>query len=386
VVGSFPVLLVGCGVGGESPSSIARTYEQAVVSHDGARLCATFAPKMREVIAEQVTQQQTTAAAGKADFDCGAFYNVLLGYPHENIDRKFIGGKLLGIGRARFVRRKGVLYARVPAKVKLDYVYTGYTIDRRREKGTTRFEDVVWLSKTAGAWRVVKPSLGLVAATGSPDVLGEQYLVAHVDAPPPDPDYSLNRAERIRAEAADYRASFRRPISHTALRCMDKGLSVSDRLGDAVTYRPQSPGLPAAAPAADDIERVNVRAAGHIICVAVTFAKKPSGQLSIGFTPHWRKTFFGTYIVEIKPGLGVRGGGLTTSYRYFRAVTASIRDWSRRSRSMGQPSRSRPTRLSAGHHPRRFRPTTSARCTGKSVRAREREWMRYRTNGTASTS
>lgn len=386
MVGSFPVLLVGCGVGGESPSSIARTYEQAVVSHDGARLCATFAPKMREVIAEQVTQQQTTAAAGKAHFDCGAFYNVLLGYPHENIDRKFIGGKLLGIGRARFVRRKGVLYARVPAKVKLDYVYTGYTIDRRREKGTTRFEDVVWLSKTAGAWRVVKPSLGLVAATGSPDVLGEQYLVAHVDAPPPDPDYSLNRAERIRAEAADYRASFRRPISHTALRCMDKGLSVSDRLGDAVTYRPQSPGLPAAAPAADDIERVNVRAAGHIICVAVTFAKKPSGQLSIGFTPHWRKTFFGTYIVEIKPGLGVRGGGLTTSYRYFRAATASIRDWSRRSRSMGQPSRSRPTRLSAGHHPRRFRPTTSARCTGKSVRAREREWMRYRTNGTASTS
>ena len=309
------VLLAGCGGGvGGSPTSVARSYEKAIMSKDGDTLCATFAPKMREVVGEQITLENTAAGSRGLHYDCGAYYHLLIGYPHENTDKQFVAGKLLGVGSSRQVRREGVLYMKVPAKVRLDYVYTGYTSNRNGEKGTTTLIDTVWLAKGKnGKWGVVKPSLALVAAAGSPDVLDESYRVARVTAPPPDPDYSMNRAERTAWEAADYKASFRRSVGHSAFRCPGKSVSVTDPRGDAVTYPSGSALSPVPAPNGNDIKQVTVQVAGHTVCVAVTFRRKPTGHLSIGFTPR-----FPTYIVELVPSLGARGGVLTAGYRYFR--------------------------------------------------------------------
>jgi hypothetical protein len=314
----FVLLLVpGCGEGG-TPSSLVRTYEQAILSRDGDSLCGTFAPKLREVVEEQIGSEEPPAGAtGGSRSHCGAFYHLLIGYPHENVDRQFTAGELLEIGSPHRLSRDGVVYAKVPAKLRFEFTYTGYSI-RDRGKGAATFEDMVWLSKAKdGTWGVVKPSLALVAAS-NPDVLSERYSVARVNAPPPDPDYSMNRAERTAFEAADFSASFRRKIGHAPLRCGGRSVSVEDPLQDPVTYPTGSALHPAAAPAGNDIERVTVGTSGRRICVAVTFRKKPVGHVRVGFTPRSRRAVFPEYRIEIDPSRGVRGGGLTTGYRYFR--------------------------------------------------------------------
>src|SRR5437773_2670426 len=50
------LLFAGCGEGG-SPTSVVGRYETAIFSRDGDKLCATFAPKLREVLAEQASEQ-----------------------------------------------------------------------------------------------------------------------------------------------------------------------------------------------------------------------------------------------------------------------------------------------------------------------------------------
>lgn len=81
LAGAAVVLLAGCGGDQGSATSVARSYEQAILSRDGDALCAAFAPKFREVIEEQIASE-----------DCGAFYHLLIGYPHENAEKQFVAG------------------------------------------------------------------------------------------------------------------------------------------------------------------------------------------------------------------------------------------------------------------------------------------------------
>jgi hypothetical protein len=76
----FVLLLVpGCGEGG-TPSSLVRTYELAILSRDGDSLCGTFAPKLREVVEEQIGSEEPPAGAtGGSRSHCGAFYHLLIG-------------------------------------------------------------------------------------------------------------------------------------------------------------------------------------------------------------------------------------------------------------------------------------------------------------------
>ena len=66
---------------------MARKYEQAIVSRDGDKLCATFTPKLREVVDEQLARDGST---GSPRLHCGRFYHLVIGYPHENIERRFV--------------------------------------------------------------------------------------------------------------------------------------------------------------------------------------------------------------------------------------------------------------------------------------------------------
>jgi hypothetical protein len=292
-----------------------RSYEQAIVSRDGNTLCATFSPKLREVLEEQITSEQAAAGgSGSPRYDCGSYYHLLIGYPHENVDRQFVSGKFLGIGNPSRVVRAGVAYVKVPAKLRFEFTSTGYTM-RSGVKGAATVEDTVWLSKGKdGTWGVVKPSLALVAAS-NPDVLFDKYSAAPVNTVPPDPDYSMNRAERTAWEAADYKASFRK-LGDTPPRCDGKTVSVQDSLHDAVLY-PRGTRDPVAAPEGNDIERVAVQASRVRICVAVTFRMQPEGDLRIGFGAGSSRSYAPGYVIEVKKALGGRGGVLTSGYRYF---------------------------------------------------------------------
>jgi hypothetical protein len=106
--GLFLLFAAGCGGGGNTPTSVARKYEKAIVSRDGDTLCATFAPKLREVLDEQINSEQATPGSTRPRYDCGSFYHVLIGYPHENIKRQFVSGKLLSVGKPHEVTRAGV--------------------------------------------------------------------------------------------------------------------------------------------------------------------------------------------------------------------------------------------------------------------------------------
>jgi hypothetical protein len=321
--GVVVLMAAGCG-GGGAPRSVARRYENAILARDGKTLCGTFAPKLREVIGEQLTSERDTAGR---HFDCGRFFHLLIGFPHENTDRQFVSGKLLSLGAESRVRRQGVVYAKVPAKLRFEFTYTGYSVNggKQGEKGSVAVDDIVWLSKKGGTWGVVKPSLALDAAS-SPDILYQRYSVAHINAAPPDPDYSMNRAERMASERADYRASFHRQYGHAPLRCGGKSVSVADPLHDAVTY-PTGSGLePAPARQANDVARVAVQVTDRRMCVTVTFRKKPAGHVTVGFLPRSHEVFFPEYVVELAPSLGVRGGSLTTGYRYFRGGQRLVRN------------------------------------------------------------
>jgi hypothetical protein len=321
-------VFAGCSGSSSAPTSVVRSYEQAIISRNGESLCATFSSKLRQVLAEQITNEQTSSGGnGVPHYDCGSYYHLVIGYPHENVDRQFTSGRLLKVGNPSRVVREGVAYVKVPATLRFEFTSTAYTM-RSGEKGAATLEDTVWLTKQRdGKWGVVKPSLGLVAAS-NPDVLFTAYRVDQVNAAPPDPDYSMTRAERTAWESADYRASFRRTLRHAPLRCGGTSTSVEDPLHDAVLYPRTNTSAPqaTAAPGANDIERVTVQATGDRMCVAVLFRKRPEGHMTVGFTPHGRKAFFPTYDVEIDPSLGARGGSLTGSYRYFRGGEKLYRD------------------------------------------------------------
>jgi len=316
------LLLAGCGGrAGAGAGSVTERYERAIVSRDGDALCATFAPKLREVLEEQIAEGRD----GGPRYHCGSFYHLLIGYPHENTDRQFLSGELLRLGTPRRVTRDGVVYAKVPASLRFRFSTTGYSMGKRGQ-GAATFGDTVWLTQGKdGSWGVVKPSLALDAAS-SPDVLFEQALVSRVNAPPPDPDYSMTRKERTASEAADYRASFRRSVGHAPLRCGGGAVSAADPLGDVVTYPTGSTLHPAPTAGGNDIERAAVRVSGARMCVAVTFHETPAGPLRVGLVPDARHVFFPEYIVQLDHAGRVRAGGLTVRYRYFRGGERLTRD------------------------------------------------------------
>ncbi len=89
LAGVLVVLFAGCG-GTQGPAtSVTRGNEEAILSRDGDALCATFTPKLREVIGEQLARDQSADAASTR-FDCGSLYHLLIGYPHENVEKQFV--------------------------------------------------------------------------------------------------------------------------------------------------------------------------------------------------------------------------------------------------------------------------------------------------------
>jgi hypothetical protein len=279
--------------GGDGPRATVRAYAQAVfayggkpVTADGDRICRFFTPHLRQVYDEEAAQRGAKGG-------CGSLLHVAIGYPHENAESDFVGGRLLRVGGERHVTRHGVRYIGVSLQARIDSAWTGYAVGRRAGARFSRIvKDIVWLQQVrSGTWRLAKPSLILDVAL-APDFLIEPRARAASTpplAPPPDPKL-LTHAERLASDERAYRASLRTP-RRNALECAGRTTVYRDATGDVYRYGTDASGHygPTLSVGAKngDIERVGVtyNGLGRGACVSITFTAPPRGPLAIAFDP-----------------------------------------------------------------------------------------------------
>ncbi len=302
------LVVASCGATAIPPKDVAQIYESAILARDGDRLCESFTPKLRRILSERIG-----STTGRR-FDCGSYYGSAIGYPHENMDRQFLDGEVVAVGAGRHVRVAGVEYVGVPFTTRIRFEYTGYTM-QSGERGTTTLQEIVWLEKAGGRWGVVKPSATLAAATNADTVFRTNDLL-QMNAPPPDLDYTMDKAERTSWEAADYRRSFRSDVRRATLHCGGKPTDVDDPVSDVHEYPSGSVMNPTGLKPRVDIRRVRLRVTKTRICVSVTFASAVS-DMTVGFTPRLPGVFLPEFDVQLVKGR-VRAGTLTSNYLYFR--------------------------------------------------------------------
>jgi hypothetical protein len=159
-----------CG-GSSGPAGAARIYVEAILDKDGARLCRLIDPATRRQIDGVIAQARREGGA-PGPLDCPHVAATLIGYPHENMEFRFVGGRLLAVGRSRAVGR----YLGVDVRVRLKLEPNGSYAPEDSHALSPTLTDTVWLAKGHDGWRTAKPSLTLLAAWDG-DVLGGDRLL-----------------------------------------------------------------------------------------------------------------------------------------------------------------------------------------------------------------
>ena len=181
----------------------------------------------------------------------------LTDFPWENQERDFKGASIADVGD---LDERGDDLVGVPVTITLRL--------EEDERGVydERLEDVVWLTKDAGAWRVAKLSIlaGWAALTedseaeltSPPDVQAERRAFA----------VEVRKAQGLRsAREAGY------GVVATSAACPD-GKTYPDGSDDVVDYRHPAPPTPTPQLPAADIRAVHVHASGRRICVLFELA------------------------------------------------------------------------------------------------------------------
>src|SRR5436190_23839601 len=122
LVGMFALMLAvgACGSGSSAtgPAGSARAYVEAVLNRDGKTLCPLLDAATRHAV-DQVVAEAKNDPTYRGPADCPHFIRLLIGYPHENMEFRFTGGKLLTLGRSRGVTVAGHRYVGVDVRVSL---------------------------------------------------------------------------------------------------------------------------------------------------------------------------------------------------------------------------------------------------------------------------
>ena len=181
----------------------------------------------------------------------------LTDFPWENQERDFKGASIADVGD---LDERGDDLVGVPVTITLRL--------EEDERGVydERLEDVVWLTKDAGAWRVAKLSIlaewaaltdgSEAELTSPPDVQAERRAFA----------VEVAKAQELRsAREASYR------VVRTSATCPD-GKTYPDGSDDVVDYRHPAPPTPTPQLPAADIRVVHVHASGRRICVLLELA------------------------------------------------------------------------------------------------------------------
>jgi hypothetical protein len=137
----------------DNPRQTATTYIAAVNARDGQTLCSLFTTALR---ARYATILRTP---------CWATVSSFIDFTGENAERAFKSVHLVTIGKPRRQSVGAHRYLGVPLKLDIRFVRAPTA------GGTPRFplreavEDVLWLERDGGSWRIAKPSLALMTAT-----------------------------------------------------------------------------------------------------------------------------------------------------------------------------------------------------------------------------
>jgi hypothetical protein len=166
----------GCASGSSAsgPASTARVYIQAVLSRDGRTLCPLLDTATRRSVGSVVARAKTDPTY-RGRPDCPHVMHLLIGYPHENMGYRFMGGKLLSVGRSRAVTVGGHRYVGVEVRVSLRTDPNGSYAPMGKPVPSPTVTDTVWLARSTRGWRTAKPSLTLMAALNG-DILSDSRL------------------------------------------------------------------------------------------------------------------------------------------------------------------------------------------------------------------
>lgn len=244
------------------PREVVRAYVRALDERDGRRFCELVAPYISgryDVIARDPDSGYTGSDG------CAGLVSAQIGYVEDCCVPEFVRAKVERIGA---VERHGELRA-VRARVRV------LVLEESRPR-TERIDEVVWLARLDGAWRVAKlEKVADLASIGGP---GEATSV------PPD------IAKELRAFAALTEAAERREDEHEAsyqaLReaadCTP-GTSVEDAESDqiwnaAATKSGDAPRVPGG-----DLLGVEVGVDGERVCVRWRLAGAPERPMALSY-------------------------------------------------------------------------------------------------------
>ena len=178
---------------------MSRAYVEAVLARDGAALCPLLDPSTRHTV-DQLVQQAKSQPFFRGKADCAHVTELLIGYPHENMQYRLVGGRLLTVGRQRTADVAGRRYVGVDVRVSLRTEKNGSYAPMGKPAPEPTVTDTVWLTHTTHGWKTAKASLTLRAALNGDILSSTPYEQASArDAVRPPTGLTSRRTCRRRA-------------------------------------------------------------------------------------------------------------------------------------------------------------------------------------------
>jgi hypothetical protein len=265
------------------PEQVVRAYVGAINRRDGVRFCG--------LVASWISGRFDLAgndpdAPLLRSIDCPQLVHGFIGYIEDCCPPKFVRAEIVRIGTAQV---EGEL-RRVDVVIRLH-------VEENGKPRTLPLEDVVWLTRDRGAWRIAQ--LGAVAAAAS-------LVGATSGGPLARPDVAAER-RRFAGELSAFErrqrtreASYRRTVDSLGCR---PGMRVRDPAGgvrDWILPAPRSP-LPNVPRA--DLLAVSLARQGNSLCIQFETAGHVRGPSEFHFSMRSRRAkgnFFQSFEVELR--------------------------------------------------------------------------------------
>ena len=274
------------------PEDVVRAYVGAINRRDGARFCA--------VVASWISGRLDLAgndpdAPLLRPRDCPELVHALIGYVEDCCPPKFLRAEIVEI---RPARTDGAL-RRVDVELRLH-------VDDQGTPKTMPLEDVVWLVRDRGAWRVAK--LGAVAAAAS-------LAGATPGGPLARPNVSQER-RRFAADVAAFarrqrarEASFRRTTPKVD--CTPT-VTVRDAPGGVRDWILPAPSTPLPRVGRADLASVSLAGDARSLCIRFETVGAVRGPSTFGFAMHDRRAQ-GSFAQSFEVALRADGKARVTS-------------------------------------------------------------------------
>jgi hypothetical protein len=241
---------------------VVEAYVRALEERDGETLCRVVASWISgrfDIAGTDPTEESISEPTR-----CPGF-TALTDFPWENRERRFVGATVEEFGE---VEGDETLTS-VPVTIRVRFEELSSKV-----VGAEPLEEVVWLTREDGAWRIAK--LGPVAAWASlaPGSEEEQRAAPDIEAERRKFTQEVAEARRIRRE---YEESYR--VVAGSASCPE-GKTYPDPAADVVDYRHPAPASPTPQLPAADIRALHVHSKDGVICALFELA----GDVETGTT------------------------------------------------------------------------------------------------------